>query len=325
MRRSPSIIVLFVLLAMTASAQYDLYTCASISKGYVVGAPLPPSGLFALGPDEKWQHFGFNHPFLAALDYDPTDHGTLFLAAGNGLIRAADHGRKWTVLTGSDITEIRDVAVTPSALYIAHSHGIRVSHDRGATWQEIGDGLHRRFTESIRADRMKPGVLLAGGEEGIYRSGDEGKTWKLAGAAGFQILHIEQSPHDACFWLAVTQGGGLFSSHDCGVTFENSGNIGVGRNLYDVEFDASWPQRIAVVGWGVGFAISLDAGKSWQQRNAGLPRPDVWSVALDPEHPSRVYVSIHEEAIYRSDDNGLTWMRQGLEGSVAPRMKFIPK
>ncbi len=159
---------------------------------------------------------------------------------------------------------------------------------------------------------------------GIFRSENGGETWKLAGAGGFQILHIEQSPNDPCFWLAVTQGGGIFASHDCGKTFESSGNIGVGSNLYDVEFDTSRPGRVAVAGWGIGVAISEDQGKTWQIRNHGLPRPDVWSIAFDPGRQSRIYASVHEEAIYVSDDDGFTWSRFGLEGSVAPRMKFIP-
>jgi hypothetical protein len=319
-------LLLLAALPVSLGAQYRLYTCASISKGYVVGAPLPPSGLFVLGAGGAFAHLGFNHPFLAALDYDPADPNVIYLAAGNGLIRASEGGRKWVILTGGDVTEIRDVSVAPSgAIYYAHSHGIRVSRDNGETWRELGAALHRKFTESLRVDRQKPGVLIAGGEEGIFRSDDDGKTWVLAGAAGFQILHIEQSPHDACYWLAATQGGGLFASRDCGRSFEASGNIGAGQNLYDVEFDAHDPKRIAVTGWGVGVAISNDAGKTWERRNAGLPRPDVWSIAFDPMHPSRLYAGVHEEALYISDDEGRTWKRGPLEGSVAPRMKFIPE
>jgi photosystem II stability/assembly factor-like uncharacterized protein len=300
----------------------------TVTKEYVVGAKLPPSGLFHEASPHNWQHAGYNHPFLFSLDYDPADPSVLYLAAGNGLIRASDHGRQWKILTGSDVTEIRDVAVdrhAPGTIYFGYSHGIRVSRDHGDTWQEIGGNLHRKYTESIRVDRQKSGVLLAGGEEGVFRSEDAGKTWNLAGAAGFQIMHIEQSPHDPCFWLATTQGGGLFASHDCGKTFESDGRIGVDRNLYDVEFDPSDAHRIALAGWGIGVAVSEDGGKTWQSRNAGLPRPDVSSVGFDPDHRGRIYASVHEEALYVSEDYGKTWSPDGLEGSVVSRIRFVPE
>ena len=148
------------------------------------------------------------------------------------------------------------------------------------------------------------GVLVAGNEEGIFRSEDGGHSWKLAGAAGFQVLHIEQSPHDPCHWLASTQGGGLFASTDCGVTFESNGNLGVGRNLSDIAFDPSAGNRIAVAGWGVGVAISEDRGKTWQFRNAGPPSTGVWSVSFDPAKAGRMYAGVHEEALYVSQDYG---------------------
>ena len=44
----------------------------------------------------------------------------------------------------------------------------------------------------------------------------------------FQVLHIEQSPHDACYWLASTEGGGLFDSTDCGVSFREQRQPGSG-------------------------------------------------------------------------------------------------
>lgn len=319
---------LLALCALPLFGESVLYTCASAAKEYVVGAKLPPSGLFRKTAGAGWEHLGYNLPFLFALDYDPADPSTIWLAAGNGLIRATDHGRKWTLVTGSDVTEIRDVTVdrnAPGTIYFGYSHGIRVTHDNGATWQEIGNTLHRKFTESIRVDRTKSGLVLAGGEEGIYRSEDGGQTWHLAGAAGWQIMHIEQSPHDGCFWLATTQGGGLFASHDCGKTFESAGNIGVGRSLYDVAFDPVTPGRIAVGGWGPGVVVSEDSGKTWRQRNAGLPRPDVLSIAFDPAKGGLLYAGVHEEGIYVSADAGQTWALSGIEGSAAARMKFIPE
>lgn len=323
--------LVLVALPCLLSAQYSFYACASNAKEYVVGAKLPPSGLFrhsAATRTDAWLHTGFNLPFLFSLDYDRADPTILYLAAGNGLIRASNRGAQWKILTGSDITEIRDVAVdpnTPGIIYFAYSHGIRVSQDRGATWTEIGATLHRRFTESIRVDRTNSGVVLAGGEEGVFRTVDNGAHWKLSGAAGFQIMKIEQSPHEPCLWLAATQGGGLFRSTDCGVTFESFGRIGVGHTLYDVAFDPLDPARIAVAGWDVGVAISDDRGLTWRTRNAGLPAPEVLSFAFDPVHRGRIYASVHEEALFVSGDYGLTWKRGGLEGSDVARMKFIPE
>ena len=314
------------LLCLPAYAQSTLAICASISKDYVVGAKLPPSGLFFLG-NADWRHVGYNHPFIVALDYDPRNPSTLYLAAGNGLFRAAKYGEEWTQLTGSDVTELRDLAIAPAdskTIYFAYSHGIRVTHDGGVTWQELAANLHRRFTEAIRIDRAEPNRLVIGGEEGVFRSEDGGKTWVIAGAAGLQILRIEQSPHTTCEWLATTQGGGLFASHDCAKTFENSGRIGVGQDLYSISFDPTDPNRIALGGWGSGVSVSEDGGKTWLGRNHGLPRPDVWSVIFDPNHTGRLYASVQEEGMFVSDDAGITWKRAGLEGSVVWRMRFIP-
>jgi photosystem II stability/assembly factor-like uncharacterized protein len=296
------------------------------SKDYVVGAKLPPSGVF-VKKTGAWRHVGFNHPFVNAVDYDRRDPSTVYIAAGNGLIRATD-GEHWKILTGSDVTELMDVAVDPNAdgtIYFTHTKGIQVTHDRGATWSDASAGLHRKYSQAIRVDSQHAGVLIAGNEEGVFRSPDGGKTWKLAGAAGYQVMHVEQSPHNPCYWLASTQGGGLFVSTDCGVSFESNGNLGVGRNISDIAFEGSSPRRIAVAGWGVGVAVSEDMGKTWQSRNMGLPSLSVWSVAFDPATPGRMYASVHEEALYRSDDYGHTWVKDGLEGSRVFRMRFVPE
>jgi photosystem II stability/assembly factor-like uncharacterized protein len=282
MREAVRWFMLLALLPLPAVGQYTLYTCMVTSKGYVVGAKLPPSGPFLKSAGE-WRQAGYNHPLLTALDYDPHDPSTLYVAAGNGLLRVTEHGERWKILTGSDVTELLDVPVdrnTPGDIYFSHTAGIQVTHDSGATWQDASAGLRRKYTAAIRVDRQRNGTLIAGNEEGVFRSEDGGKHWHLAGAAGYQAPHIEQSPHDPCHWLAATEGGGLFVSTNCGATFESNGNLGVGRNIYDIAFGPASQNRIAVAGWGHGVAISEDHGRTWQLRNAGLPEVSVWSVCL---------------------------------------------
>jgi photosystem II stability/assembly factor-like uncharacterized protein len=320
--------LLLLALPLPAFAQYTLYACGSSTKDYVVGAKLPASGIFVRSSSAGWRHAGFNHPFISAFDFEPRDPSLVYAAAGNGLLRVTERGERWKILTGNDVTELLDVAVDRNqagTVYFAHTAGIQASHDGGTTWADASTGLRRKYTAALRVDSRRAGVLLAGTEQGVYRSENGGERWKLAGAAGIQVLHIEQSPHDPCFWLASTEGGGLFASTDCGVTFESNGNLGVGRNIYDLAFDPSSPNRIAVAGWGVGVAVSEDRGKTWQVRDAGLPSANVWSVAFDPGQSGRLYTSVHQDAVYVSNDSGQTWRKDGLTGSSIFRMRFVPE
>jgi photosystem II stability/assembly factor-like uncharacterized protein len=318
-------LLLLAVVPVPLPAQVTLYACMTVTREYVVGAKLSPSGLFREDADGRWQHAGFFHPYISSLDYDASDPSIVYLAAGNGLIRASEHGEKWRILTGGDVTELRDVSVgRDGAIYFAHSHGIRMSRNRGATWEEIGARLHRKFTAAIRVDRGDTGMLVEGGEEGIFRSADRGKTWQIAGAAGFQVTRIEQSPHDGCEWAAATQSGGVFLSHDCAKTFENAGRVGVGATLYDLAFDPMVDKEIAVAGWGPGVSISEDGGKTWQARNAGLSSLEVVSVIFDPAVRGRIYASVRDDGLYVSNDAGRSWSKQGLDGSVVNRMKFVP-
>ena len=158
-------LLLVAMLPLPLTGQFTLYTCMVTSKGYVVGAKLPPSGIFLKAAAGNWSHAGYNHPFINALDFDPADPGTLYVAAGNGLIRVREHGEKWKILTGSDVTELQDVSVdrhAPGTVYFGHTAGIRVTHDGGVTWADASAGLHRKYTTAIRVDSRKSGYLVAG-------------------------------------------------------------------------------------------------------------------------------------------------------------------
>src|ERR1039458_1269352 len=97
------LVLWLAMLALPVWGQYTLYTCMVTSKDYVVGAKLPPSGIFLKSAAGEWRHAGYNHPLVSALDYDAADPGTLYVAAGNGLIRVRERGGRWKILTGSDV------------------------------------------------------------------------------------------------------------------------------------------------------------------------------------------------------------------------------
>jgi photosystem II stability/assembly factor-like uncharacterized protein len=54
---------------------------------------------------------------------------------------------------------------------------VRTSYDGGVTWQAIDEGLPAQL--SISSIVQLGGDLFCGHPDGIYRSADKGKTWKL--------------------------------------------------------------------------------------------------------------------------------------------------
>ena len=279
-------LLLLAMLPLPVTGQYTLYTCMVTSKDYVVGAKLPPSGIFRKPAAGEWRHAGFNHPFINALDYDPRDPGTLYVAAGNGLIRVREHGERWKILTGSEVTELQDVSVdrhAPGTIYFSHTAGIRVTHDGGATWSDASAGLHRKYTQAIRVDSRKSGVLVAGNEEGIFRSEDGGKSWRLRGRRGIPGAARRAIAARRLLLAGRHAGRRRCSCPPIAASPSRATGIWAWAAIFPTSLSTrTIAHRIAVAGWGVGVAVSEDRGKTWQLRNAGLPSSAVWSVAFDP-------------------------------------------
>ncbi|MBI1355183.1 MAG: hypothetical protein GC160_12620 [Acidobacteria bacterium] len=310
------------------AGEHRLYAAGASTKGYVVGAPLQKSGLFVLDEQGRWLDLGFTNPAVLAVDHDPRDPSVLYLAVGNGCIRAADSGRDWSILTDWRVTELQDVAVDPNrpdSLWIALPDGLGFSPDQGRSWERRTPLTSRKYFQNVVVDRTRAGRVLAGGETGLFLSNDEGKSWQYAGGEDDWITHLVQSRAEPRRWAATTQNGGLLLSADGGRSWRANESLDPQGTLYNADFDRHRPGRLAVAGWGVGVAISEDDGASWSNRTYGLPSKRVWRVAFDPDHPRRIYASVHEQAVYVSDDLGYSWTPAGLEGSVTRELEFIPE
>ena len=141
--------------------QYTLYTCMVTSKGLRGRrASCRPAEFFSKPRRGEWRHAGFNHPVHQGARLRSARSRHLYVAAGNGLLRLTDHGERWKILTGSDVTELLDVAVdrnAPGTIYFSHtaaSVSLMMAVRPGATPAGPSPQIH----EAIRVDSRQARV-----------------------------------------------------------------------------------------------------------------------------------------------------------------------
>ena len=124
----------------------------------------------------------------------PSAPGTIWVGTDDGLVQVThDGGRHWSNVTPRGVPQWAridsvDVSATdPDTAYIAvdnhrnddfRPYAFR-THDGGRTWQAIDGGLPRdHYVAVVRADPVKPGLLYAGTDTGVYVSFDDGAAWQ---------------------------------------------------------------------------------------------------------------------------------------------------
>ncbi len=307
----------------------ETYVCAAINKNYVIGSKIvTTSGLHRLEPSGEWHHIGLNDPTVSAVSFDPRDPRVFYTAALNGALGTVDGGASWRIMTGWDITEPKDVCVdphSPNTVYLAHPGGIALSNDQGMSWQARERGLPDRgkYTQTIEVDRVRPGRVLAGCESGIYLTQDHAQSWRRVLKTRETVNDIQQSPHNPNTWTAVTQSTGAWISHNSGRTWTNLPNVPTDGSLYNIAFDGTNPDRLAIGSYTFGVLTTEDGGATWVPRNEGLPMPQrVWRVGVHPI-TGHLFANVYQNAVFTSNDFGRTWKKIGLEGSAVNSFLFL--
>ena len=125
-----------------------------------------------------------------SLTPSPRHAGELWVGTDDGLVQMTrDGGAHWSDVTPPGIPEWAKIAaIDVSALadgvaYIAVDNQRQsdpfVTHDYGATWKNAAGDLPRdRFASVVRADTVRPGLVFAGTDIGVYASWDDGAHWR---------------------------------------------------------------------------------------------------------------------------------------------------
>ena len=91
------------------------------------------------------------------------------------------------------------------------------THDYGKTWTKIVEGIPADdFLQAVREDPVRPGLLYAGTEHGIYISFDDGEHWRslALNLPDTQIADILVERYDL---VIATHGRSFYVLDDTGI------------------------------------------------------------------------------------------------------------
>lgn len=193
----------------------------------------------------------------------------------------------------------------------------------------VRDGqLEERMTgndlECVAVDPARPERVFCGTfDAGLWRSTDDGRTWRRAGEAAVgeeaSVTAVAVSPHDPDVVWAGTEPSVVYRSTDGGDSFERLPDLTTlpsadewyfpprpdTHHVRWLEPDPADPDRWYVAIEAGALVRTEDGGESWLDRPEGA-RVDNHTVRTHPDAPGRVY-SAAGDGYAESEDGGDTW------------------
>jgi len=218
---------------------------------------------------------------------------------------------------------------------------IHKSTNGGRTWKLVtnqpdffGNGDIRFYGEKIAVDPFDPNVVVAAGNtRGIWRSTDQGDTWKYSGLEKEPFGCMVFDPYHKARLYAATLDSLPFSDY---LYPDNSyARPRIGRLYRSEENDRRWtilfqkadvsftnlvcdkkdPNHLLATFRNDGIYASIDGGKSFTKKTPELGNADFSTLCQDPGNSSVYYAAICRYPgqstpimpLFRSEDSGESW------------------
>ncbi|MCK8524084.1 glycosyl hydrolase [Aquimarina sp. D1M17] len=259
---------------------------------------------------------------IADIAIHPKNENVWYVAVGSGGVwKTVNAGTTWNPIFDKQTSySIGCVTIDPTnhnviwvgtgenvgGRHVGYGDGVYRSKDGGATWENMG----LKKSEHISKIIVHPGntniiwvavqgpLWKKGGERGLYKSVDGGKSWK-------------KTLGDNA-WVGVT-------------------DLHIDPRNPDRLYAATWQRHrtvAAYMGGGPGSGIhrSSDGGETWELLEKGLPKSWMGKIglAISPQQPDILYAAIELDrrtgAVYRSSNRGTTWAKQSdaVSGATGP-------
>ncbi len=252
---------------------------------------------------------------------------SLYLGTDAGLFKSPDLGETWELIFSSVSGFLTSVVIdyrNPATIYISFylggagafsNNGIFKSENYGKTWRQVNDGLVSVNVTNVVMSNHDPNKLYATTTDGIYKTTDGGESgWiKISNnlpQITFTCIRIDENDPNVIYAGSFN---GVFKSADDGIHWKNI----TGENFKSRFILPNSICKIGnklLVGTQIGFYITDNDGKSWQEKNNGLENLCIHSVFAKNE--SEFYLGT-AEGFYKSSEGGDNWQRlcDGLNGA----------
>ena len=252
----------------------------------------------------------------------PENDNVWYVTAGSGGVwKTENSGTTWkSIFDGQKSYSIGCISLDPQnpniiwvgtgenvgGRHVAYGDGIYKSEDGGNSWKNMGLKKSEHLSKIIVHPNNSDIIWVAsqgplwskGGERGVYKSKDGGKSWQ-------QTLGDSE-------WVGAT---------DLLIDPRNS----------DLLYAATWQRHRTVAGYlggGPGTAIykSNDGGDNWIKLKKGLPKSNMGKIGLvlSPQKPDVIYAAIELDrrtgGVYKSENQGASWkkMSDAVAGGTGP-------
>ncbi|MEW6364910.1 MAG: IPT/TIG domain-containing protein [Acidobacteriota bacterium] len=263
----------------------------------------------------------------------PKSPSSMLAAGGDRVFGSTDQGTTWQAIAGplykgaDGIYDMEFHPTYPQVVYaVTYSHGAMKSTDGGKTWMKRPSSIETADTRgnSIPQVEVDPqtgnSVYVLMANRKAFRTTDGGKTWQEI-SNGLDLGDCENTlaidPKNPKVLYAggckgvfkTTDSGGKWSKVLDGFTRTVAVDPANSQNVYAVH-DKAWK--------------STNGGSTWSELS--VDPNDLWSVAVNPNRTSVVFIGGFGQGVFRSQDAGKSWRltNTGLDGQYVGRVQAHP-